>query len=216
MAINEAGLALVKQWEGLYLNAYRCAAGVWTIGYGHTGTVDGKKIRSGMTITKARAESLLAADLALFWGYVVKEEYVPLTAELNENQKSALCSFAFNCGSNSLKTLCKNRSAEEIAEALLLYNKAAGKVLPGLTARRKAERELFLRKGGTLDMSELRRGDRGQQVKALQKLVGGLTVDGIFGTDTETAVKALQGQLGLAVDGIVGPKTWEKILGNEE
>lgn len=214
MAINQAGLNMVKQMEGLCLTAYRCAAGVWTIGYGHTGKVDGKKICSGMTITRARAESLLAADLAKFWGYVSDPAYVPLTKKLNSNQKSALCSFAFNCGGNNLKTLCAGRNEAEIAEAFLLYNRAAGKVLEGLTKRRQAERRLFLQeeKGGRFDMNTLQKGDTGQQVRALQKLLAGPAVDGVFGSETEAAVKAEQARLGVTVDGIVGPKTWEKFL----
>lgn len=214
MAMNAAGLALVREFEGLSLKAYRCAAGVWTIGYGHTGTVDHKKVHSGMTITRARADSLLAADLAKCWGYVNSVCYVPLTRELNQNQKSALCSFAFNCGSNNLKTLCQNRSVEEIAEAMLLYNRVGGEVLPGLSRRRQAERELFLteEEGETFDMKTLQRGDQGQQIKVLQKLIGGLKMDGIFGPKTENAVREAQNQLGLKTDGIVGPKTWQELL----
>ncbi|MCD8190541.1 MAG: peptidoglycan-binding protein [Clostridiales bacterium] len=65
----------------------------------------------------------------------------------------------------------------------------------------------------THDMDTLRKGDKGQQVRALQMLLGGLTVDGIFGTNTETAVKAWQNNYGLDADGICGPKTWAAILG---
>lgn len=62
------------------------------------------------------------------------------------------------------------------------------------------------------DMDTLRKGDKGQQVRALQKLLGNLTVDGIFGVDTQNSVKAYQRKNNLEADGIVGPKTWEKIL----
>lgn len=231
MPINAAGLDLVKRKEGLRLTAYKCAAGVWTIGWGHTGKVDGKKICSGMTITRARAESLLAADLAKFWGYVNDPAYVPLTKKLNSNQKSALCSFAFNCGSNNLRTLCNGRTAAQIADAMLLYDKANGKVLPGLAQRRKEERALFLSgknvpvtnvgskaKGEKHDMNTLRMGDSGQQVRVLQIVLNTkygvrLTIDGDFGEKTKAAVMKVQRDYGLTVDGVVGPKTWEKILG---
>ena len=63
--IGQAGLALIKQYEGCRLAAYRCAAGVWTIGYGHTAGV-----HSGMTITQARADAYLQQDIAKFEGYV--------------------------------------------------------------------------------------------------------------------------------------------------
>lgn len=209
--MNKAGLELVKGFEGLSLSSYQCAAGVWTIGWGHTGEVDGRSIRRGMTITREKAERLLEADLASFWELVERADYVPLTDSLTENQKSALCSFAFNCGGNSLRTLCRNRTKAEIAEALLLYNKAGGKVLKGLTDRRKAERELFL-KDAPRELSTLRRGEGGQQVRALQKLLGGLTVDGEFGPATEQAVLDFQRANGLTEDGIVGPKTWKQLL----
>jgi GH25 family lysozyme M1 (1,4-beta-N-acetylmuramidase) len=70
------------------------------------------------------------------------------------------------------------------------------------------------KKEATKDMDTLRRGDEGQQVKVLQKLLGGLTVDGIFGAGTETAVKAYQTTKGLTADGICGPLTWDALLGD--
>lgn len=62
------------------------------------------------------------------------------------------------------------------------------------------------------DMDTIRRGDKGQQIKVLQKLLGGLDIDGEFGPLTETAVRAYQKKKGLDVDGIVGPKTWAALL----
>lgn len=142
MKINDAGLKLVREFEGCKLTAYRCAAGVWTIGIGHTGKVDGKAICAGMTITEAKAMELLKADMASFEAAVNNCKYLTFTP--NENQFSALVSFAFNCGKGNLNTLVKNRSAETVANKLLLYNKAGGKILAGLTRRRQAERALFV------------------------------------------------------------------------
>lgn len=147
MKINDEGLNLVKSFEGFHLTAYKCPAGVWTIGYGHTGTVDGKAICEGMKITEAKATELLKQDMKKFENAVTN---AALTFEPNENQFSALVSFAFNCGAGNLKTLVKGRSAAVVAEKMLLYNKANGKVLNGLTRRREAERELFLK--GVKDM----------------------------------------------------------------
>lgn len=217
MGINTAGLELVKRFEGLYLKAYKCPAGVWTIGWGHTGKVDGVKISSGMSITKAKAEELLKNDLERFWGYVNKTDYVPLVNSMNANQKAALCSLAFNCGENCLKTLCKNRSLTEIADAILLYNKANGKVSQGLADRRAAERKLFLSgsiaaKDEYADLPTLRKGDKGVMVRVMQKLLGGLEIDGIFGTATEEVVKRFQKEHKLEADGIVGQKTWAEML----
>jgi GH24 family phage-related lysozyme (muramidase) len=212
--INAAGLKMVKKWEGLNLTACQCAAGVWTIGWGHTGKVDGVAVAKGMKITKTKAEELLAADLKKFYGCTKQISYVPVAPALNDNQRSALCSFAFNCGANNLKKLCKDRTPTEIADAMLLYNKAAGKTLSGLTARRKDERTLFLSgMEENHDMDTLRRGDEGQQVKVLQKLLNrGLTVDGIFGGNTLDALAEFQGEAGLTVDGICGAETWEALL----
>ncbi|MCD7822050.1 MAG: glycoside hydrolase family protein [Clostridiales bacterium] len=216
-AINAAGLALIKRFEGCKLTAYQDSVGVWTIGYGHTGKVDGKSVCKGMTITRSKANSLLESDVDKFWGYANNTSYVPLAKSMNENQRSALTSFAFNCGQSNLKTLCKDRSVAEIGEALLLYNKAGGMVLSGLTARRRAERELYLTEV-THDMDTLRNGDKGQQVTVLQILLNsalgcGLETDGKFGNLTEAAVEDYQEAEGLNVDGICGPLTWGAILG---
>ena len=141
MKTSEKGIKLIKEFEGCILTAYKCPAGVWTIGYGHTGKVDGKAICKGMKIKESKSISLLKADLLTFEKAV--ENCKALTFKPNQNQFDALVSFAYNCGVGSLNTLVKDRSAETVSEKLLLYNKAAGKELPGLTRRRKAEKELF-------------------------------------------------------------------------
>lgn len=140
MKINDDGLNLIKEFEGCQLNAYKDPVGVWTIGYGHT-----KGVYAGQIITKAQAESYLRQDLAESEKAVEKWEPI---YHWNENEFSALVSFTFNCGAGSLNNLLKNgsRTKVEIAKAILLYNKGVnGKTLPGLTRRRRAERELFLK-----------------------------------------------------------------------
>ena len=138
MHISEKGIKLIQQYEGLRLQAYRCAAGVWTIGWGWTGLVDGKSITAGMTITRQKADELFKQGIVKYENYVNS-----VHLNLNQNQFDALCSFAYNCGLGSLQTLVRNRNLKQIGEALTLYNKAGGKVLAGLTKRRKAEQELF-------------------------------------------------------------------------
>ena len=140
MKINSAGLKLVKSFEGCQLKAYKCPAGVWTIGYGHTGSVNGKAIGEGMKITQAKADSLLKADMSAF---EKKVEKYNSKYHFNENQFSALVSFAFNVGSIDQLTAHGTRTIKQISEKILLYNKAAGRTLNGLTRRRKAEQELF-------------------------------------------------------------------------
>lgn len=136
--ISAAGIALIKRFEGCRLTAYKCSAGVWTIGYGHTSGV-----HSGQAITQAQADALLRQDLEKFERYVNSTAYVPITAQLNENQFAALVSFAFNCGQGNLKRLCADRNTAQIAAAMPQYCKAAGRKLPGLVRRRAAEVALF-------------------------------------------------------------------------
>lgn len=213
--IGQAGLALIKQYEGCRLAAYRCAAGVWTIGYGHTAGV-----HSGMTITQAQADAYLQQDIAKFEGYVNNPAYVPITEQLNQNQFDALTSFAFNLGAGNLRKLCKGRTAAQIARAMPSYNKAAGKVLAGLTRRRKAEQALFNKAvsctGTTTtstntedyNMKTIKKGSKGNAVKVWQIIIGA-AADGIFGSGTESATKTWQSNHGLAADGIVGKMSWK-------
>lgn len=146
MKISDNCIELVSSFEGLYLNAYKCPAGVWTIGYGHTGKVDGKPIRSGMTITKAKAKELLHFDLLTF----EKEVNRLVSVKLNQNQFDALVSFAFNCGANALatSTLLKKVNRKQFLAAgdeFLKWTRGGGRVLPGLERRRSAERALFIK-----------------------------------------------------------------------
>lgn len=136
MKINNEGLALIKSFEGCRLVAYKCPADVWTIGYGHTAGVT-----EGQVITQAQADNMLKSDMKKYEKYVTDNVKIPL----NENQFSALVSFCYNCGVGNLRTLVKNRNAQQIADAMILYNKASGKVLNGLVRRRTAERKLFLK-----------------------------------------------------------------------
>lgn len=220
MKTGQAGIDLIKRYEGCRLDAYKCPAGVWTIGYGHTGDV-----KPGQRITQAEAEVILISDLKKF------ERKVRIYYDRyrwKQNEFDALVSFAFNLGSIDQLTAGGTRSREVIAEKMLLYNKAAGKVLPGLTRRRSEERELFLAKAAdnvtagssaVIDSTQyptLKKGCKGEYVKKLQQRLCslGYTVvcDGIFGDKTLAAVRALQRVNGLAVDGIVGKKTWKILL----
>lgn len=140
-AVSDRGVELIAKYEGCRLEAYLCPAGVWTIGYGHTAGVE-----KGQTLpSKDAAKALLKEDLKKYGGYVndcVKKGLVKFP--LTQNQFDALTSFCYNCGNGSLRKLVTDRSAGEIAEKMLLYNKGGGKVLPGLTKRREEERALFL------------------------------------------------------------------------
>jgi GH24 family phage-related lysozyme (muramidase) len=143
--INAAGLDILKECEGLYLNAYPCPSGVWTIGYGCT-----EGIRRGMTITEAEAEEMLKKELSRFEEGV---ERMLSHIHLNDNQFSALVSLTYNCGLGAIeqgKTIRRKLEARDYqgaADAFRLWNKGGPggrQVLQGLVKRREMERKLFL------------------------------------------------------------------------
>lgn len=136
MRTSQNGINLIKQFEGCRLKAYKCAAGVPTIGYGHTAGV-----YMGQTITQTQAESFLKDDLLKYEKLVLKynSKY-----NWNQNEFDALVSFCYNIGSIDGLTSKGTRTKKEIANKILAYNKAKGKVLAGLSQRRKKENALFL------------------------------------------------------------------------
>ena len=144
MRASLKGVELIKHFEGCRLDAYLCPASVWTIGYGHTGKVDGKTIQAGMKIPQNKATELLREDMAEFEKHVLHLIDVPLT----QNQFDALVSFSFNVGAGALKNstlrkLLNQGKYKEVPAQLGRWNKAKGKVLAGLTRRRKAEGVLW-------------------------------------------------------------------------
>ena len=139
METSQEGLSLIKKFEGCELEAYKCAAGVWTIGYGST---DG--VNEGMKISQERADMLLLEDVEVFEEAINKLVEVPL----EQNQFDALVSWTFNLGSTNLKnsTLLKvlnDKDYEGVPAQIKRWNKAGGKVLQGLIRRREAEALLF-------------------------------------------------------------------------
>lgn len=137
MKVSNDCIALVKQFEGCRLTAYKCPAGVWTIGYGHTAGV-----KEGMKISQAQAELFLLDDLQKYADRVKKYDS---KYSWKQNEFDALVSFCYNVGSIDQLTANGTRSRQVIAEKMLLYNKGGGKVLAGLVRRRKAECDLFTR-----------------------------------------------------------------------
>ena len=141
MKPSERGLALIRQFEGLRLSAYKCPAGVPTIGWGTT-----KGVKMGQTITKDEADRLLIEDAQRFADHVKALVKIPL----NQNQVDALISFVYNIGphafaKSTMLKLINQRLFEDAANQFLRWNKANGEPLAGLTRRRMAERDLFLR-----------------------------------------------------------------------
>jgi len=145
MRINKAGIDLIKEFEGLRMEAYKCPAGVWTIGYGTTGRAGvGIKPAAGMVITEAEAEWYLEQAVAKFAAGV---EAV-VTAPIDENEFASMTSLAYNIGLSGFRKSSALRhfnagDKAKAAAAIKLWNKAGGKVLAGLVRRRDAEVELF-------------------------------------------------------------------------
>lgn len=139
--VGAEGLALIKQFEGCRLKAYKAlkTEKYWTIGWGHYG----EDVKEGQVITQAEADALLVTDCQRFADAVDNPGNVPLTAQLNANQRDALISFAFNCGTANLQRLCRNRTLPQIRDAIALYNKSGGKTITGLVRRRAAEQALW-------------------------------------------------------------------------
>lgn len=151
MKTSERGIDMIVSFEGIELEAYKCPAGVWTIGVGHTGYVDGKKIAEGMTITSDKAYELLREDLKVVENYLAKQSF---TEKLKQRQFDALVSFIFNVGVSAFETstmrrkLCVGADEASVAAEFgrWVYGTADGKkvVLKGLVRRRQMEAEKYL------------------------------------------------------------------------
>lgn len=232
--VSKNCIDLVKEFEGCYLKAYKDPVGVVTIGHGVTNAdkaITGTTIRMGMTISQATADKWLKDALDKL--YAPKVDKYDHIYHWNQNQFDALASFAYNIGSIDGLTDEGRRSVKTIADKMLLYNRAGGRVLAGLTRRRKAERALFLKaykpKGYSGDWPSLpKRGffkvgdgitvltSYKTQIKRTQRLVNwvmdfNLTVDGQYGEKTAKAVSQLQKRFGLQPNGCFGEKCIKKI-----
>jgi len=140
MKTGTEGIALIKKFEGCKLKAYKCPAGVMTIGYGNTFYENGKKVLATDSITQARAEELLLSLLPRYEKTVSNA----IRIELTQNQFDALVSFCWNCGSSN--TLFAKVNAKSIDTNVWWeshYITGGGKTLKGLVLRRKAESVLF-------------------------------------------------------------------------
>ena len=142
MRISQEGVNLIKHFEGCRLEAYKCPAGVWTVGYGHT-----KGVKEGDAIEQEAAEAFLIEDLESFEQAVTRLVEVPLT----QQQFDALVSWTFNLGAGNLaeSTLLRklnNYQYAEVPEQMMRWVRAGGQVLDGLVKRRAAEAALFQNK----------------------------------------------------------------------
>lgn len=147
MRLNKDGADLIKHFEGCKLRAYQCSAKKWTIGFGNTFYEDDSPVLPGHAITQKKADELFDIIGEEFADKVTKV----VTSVVTLNQFGALVSFAYNCGIANLQksTLLKKVNADpndpSIRAEFMKWNKAAGKVLAGLTRRREAEANLYFK-----------------------------------------------------------------------
>ena len=137
--MTQQGLDLIKKYEGLRLEAYKCPAGVWTIGYGHT-----KGVVKGTKISKEEAEELLKQDVS-----IVELQVVNTVGKLAACKIDALVSFAYNVGVAAFRrsTLCRKVKANSDDPAIRnefgKWVYAGSKKLQGLERRRKEEADVY-------------------------------------------------------------------------
>lgn len=150
MKTSTRGIELIKKFEGFKGNAYRCPAGVLTIGYGFTSDV-----KEGDTMTREQADKRLVSELGYFERVIEKHVKV----QLSQNQFDALVSFVFNIGEGSSKrdgfvrtkrgkpskvlTAINEKRFQDVPSLMLQWNKVSGNPMAGLTRRRQAEGVLF-------------------------------------------------------------------------
>jgi len=145
MKTSKNGINLIKKFEGCRLKAYKCPAGIPTIGYGNTFYENGNKIKLGDNITQEQANNLLLNLLPKYEKTVLNNIKVPL----NQNQFDALVSFCWNCGSSkTLFSMINNKHSEMniVNWWVSHYITGGGKELSGLVKRRKEEAVLFIKK----------------------------------------------------------------------
>ena len=138
--VGPKAIAVMHHFEGCKLKAYKCPAGVWTIGYGATGA----GIGPGVVWTQDQSDNRLLADVARFYRGVQKLVQVPI----NEFQAGALTSFAFNVGlqalaGSTLLRLLNGGQVLQASEQFMRWDRGGGKRLAGLTRRRAAEKAMF-------------------------------------------------------------------------
>jgi lysozyme len=147
MKIGSEGLKLIKEFEGCKLLSYKCPAGVWTIGIGSTRYADGSPVKANQALPNEEAALMLLTKTVASYEHTVNT----IGIELAQNEYDALVSLCYNIGSGNfvsstlVKMLKAGEPKSEVAKQFLRWDKAGGKPLAGLTRRRNAEAELFLK-----------------------------------------------------------------------
>jgi lysozyme len=197
--INQAGIELIKRWEGCELKAYKDVAGVWTVGYGLTSGAGFIEVGPDTVLTQEEADWYLeqvvdkfAADIKPF-----------ITAEINENQFAAFVSLAYNVGVGGFKKSSALRhfnagNLDKVPAAMRMWNKAGGKTVKGLINRREAEIQLFLTPVTAVTQNNSKNRSTPAQSKTVQASVvqGASAFGGVVG-----AFNALEGNAQLLAIG---------------
>ena len=145
MLISNNCVNIVKEFEGFRSKPYKCSAGIPTIGYGSTFYINGEKVSmNDSPISIELAEELLMNTLNMFSAKVNNL----IKVELNQNQYDAIISFVYNIGvggfsKSTMLKLINSKDFTNASKQFIRWNKANGKVVNGLTIRRKKEQELF-------------------------------------------------------------------------
>lgn len=144
MKTSDHGIAFIKRWEGVKLNAYLCPANVWTIGVGHTAAMGDPKPVKGMRLSEAEADMILRRDLKA----IERDIIAVVKAPLSQGQFDTLVSFVFNVGIGAFRksTLLKKLNAGDakaVPSELMKWTRAGGKVVQGLVNRRRAEADMW-------------------------------------------------------------------------
>lgn len=223
---SNAGITLLKQFEGCRLKAYKALPSeqYYTIGYGHYGP----DITANMTITQVQAETMLKSDLKRY----EKPVNDCVTVDITQNMFDALVSFTYNCGGAALKgsTLLKKLNTKDYSGAAAEFpkwNKSGSQVIAGLTKRRAAEAELFLKGYNIMSKPKenITRNSYKDDIKWLQNKLNKAVpdcqytpfkLDGIFSPKVRIAVLSYWEFRGWNQDGkdtgwIVGPGTREAL-----
>lgn len=221
--VPRPGLSLIKQFEGCHLTAYPdplSGGRPYTVGWGSTRRKDGSPFKLGEKITQAEADGLLQ--------WQIEREFLPGLARipawtgLNENQRGALLSFAYNLGSRfygakdfqTITRVLRDRRWDQMEAALLLYRNPGSSVEEGLRRRRQAEADLFNRPTGEIPVARVshpvRAGHKPPPPPPVSYQLGDrvlyLAVPPLRGNDVRELQKLLLNQgASITPDGVLGP-----------
>ncbi|MDU4597209.1 MAG: glycoside hydrolase family protein [Clostridium sporogenes] len=219
--VSKQCVDFVKSFEGFYSEPYYDIVGVKTLGYGMTGA----EIQGLSRVTEAQASRMLEDLLNNKYATPIKQDLDRRGIKLNQNQFDALVSMAYNVGyagvlgSTLYRNICNGvRDVNTITSNFLMWNKAGGRAIEGLTRRRREEAAMFF---GNDNISSGSTSDGGSyyNVKEVQDMLikigypcGKYGADGSWGNGTKTAVEAFQKDCNLKVDGWVGNNTYHRIV----